>query len=135
MVLSLIGVFSFEENKASAAYNYGWANFHTEDGIHEGIITTSTNDRDVTILATGLWRASYGTGYSPANSSNIKARLCNISTGACTAYKTFNPTGIPQEGWVTFFGMKASTKYKVDISDNLSGAYVIGKRYIEVWKY
>lgn len=130
MVLSFIGMLSVGTNQASAAYDSGWGYFHSEDGKHEGFVSTNSTERDVLIVARGLWKASYaGSGYQPAYASNIKARLCNVSTGACTPYKIFNDNGVANSGYVLFTGMYVGT-YKVDISDYWTGGYVFGERRI-----
>ncbi|KQU13797.1 hypothetical protein ASG65_27785 [Bacillus sp. Leaf13] len=132
MVISLIGVFSFGTDKASADYSSGWGSFHTEDGVHEGIVSTNNTDREIVIFTRDMWRQSYppGTRY-PAYAHNIKARVCNVSTNACTGYKAFTPHYNSQGAVVTFSGMKVGT-FKIDISDDIYGKYVYGQRNIYV---
>ncbi|MCI0768257.1 hypothetical protein [Bacillus sp. TL12] len=135
MLLSLIGVFSFGESKASADYSTGWSSFHSEDGKDEGIITTSTYDRNVRIFVRGLWQASIdGSPYITGYADQLRVRLCNISTGACTSYSRLINGGFEagHEVWYVWFtGMKVG-KFYVDISDIMPGRYMIGQRNILV---
>lgn len=135
MLLSLIGVFSFGESKASADYSTGWSSFHSADGAYDGILTTSTYDRTVSVSVRGLWQASFdGSAYIPGYADNLRVRLCNVSTGACTSYRELFYGGYQDghkvwNGW--FYEMKVG-KFYVDIADIMPGRYMIGERKILV---
>ncbi|KON88300.1 hypothetical protein AF332_16835 [Sporosarcina globispora] len=128
MVISLIGVFSFGENKASADYSTGYQYFATEDKLWDGRITTSSSDRNVRVYVRYLWKTD-GYGATRALPGDLLFRLCNEATGACTAYKDIDDYGVD---YATFYGMKVGT-FKLDIKDIDSDVYIYGERNIKVY--
>ncbi|MEJ9230339.1 hypothetical protein LAV79_12785 [Peribacillus butanolivorans] len=66
MVLSLIGVFSFGTEKASAFGVY----FETEDGEYEASATTTSTNRNIKVKVDDLLRTN-GYGASQAYPSNL----------------------------------------------------------------
>ncbi len=127
MVLSLIGVFSFGTDKASADTTTGWGYFATEDGRWDGKVTTTSADNNIRVHFRYLWKTD-GYGANPAYPGNLWVRLCNASTGACTATKEM----YGDQTYVTFTGMKIGTFY-LDVQDGFSWLYIYGERKIDAY--
>ncbi|UAL53464.1 hypothetical protein LIT32_06660 [Bacillus sp. CMF21] len=126
MVISFIGVFSLEINKANADTSTGWGHFATEDGKWDGRITTNSMDPNVVVRVSNLWKTD-GYGANQAYPSNLQVRLCNAYTGACTGWKYYE-----DDGSARFYGMKAAT-FNVDMKDIFSWLYIYGDRVITAY--
>ncbi|ARA99477.1 MULTISPECIES: hypothetical protein [Geobacillus] len=113
-------------NTYAASYtDFGPASFATEDGKYELTIRTTSVEKNVTIWVYDLYRVNRNSGAVTSmngDTSPLSVRLCNASTGNCTAFKSFwegNSSAI-------FTNMKAGTFY-VDIRDSWANYYFKGK--------
>ncbi|WP_124728390.1 hypothetical protein [Staphylospora marina] len=127
-VLVVFGVL-FSVPFAPSAYahkDFGPASWQTEDGKWELTITTDSVDNDVDINTWDIYRVNIATGQSTRyHGQYLSARLCNASTGNCTAYKNLDDPLVHDVWGATFTNMKPGT-YHVDIRDSESGYYYKG---------
>ncbi|MFC7443430.1 hypothetical protein [Laceyella putida] len=109
-LLCLTGAFVLNTSAAHAD-----SYFETEDGAWDGSITISVDFYDVVVGIRDL--SSIPSGYR-VSGEDIVVRLCNSSTGNCTAYKnvTANSAGYYD---AIFTSMKPGT-YRLDVKDTLS---------------
>ncbi|WP_124726589.1 hypothetical protein [Staphylospora marina] len=129
-MMAVVFVFS---PAAYADTEYGPASWRTEDGKYELTFTTTTSENDVQVSVWDLYKVHKTSGaQSSTNADSLQVRLCNTSTGNCTAYKTFYVENHlpPIYYYQIFTNMKPGTYY-VDIRDNLADYYVKGK--VSAW--
>ncbi|PEJ28305.1 hypothetical protein CN689_22380 [Peribacillus butanolivorans] len=126
MVISFIGAFFLETNKASA--NDPWKYFHTQDGKWDGTITTTRTNHQVFIQVDRdrlYYKPSSSAGAGQASYHNIAARLCSVSTGRCTEYSGFYLRGSVYNPRNVFSNMIPGT-YRIDIRDYYNPGFVYG---------
>jgi hypothetical protein len=124
---SLVLGFGTPNAYAVSYTDYGPASFATEDGKYELTIKTTSVEKNVTITLGGLYRVNRKSGsvtYINGDVSALSVRLCNASTGNCTAFKSFRQV----DGGAYFSNMKPGTFY-VDIRDSLADYYFKGTVY------
>lgn len=117
MVLVLFGI----HGSASASdYYEGW--FTTEDGAWDGEITVSSS-LDLVRVGVRDTESISSVGYVDdlyGDTSMLRVRLCSVSSGNCTSYKSFTSDHLAD-----FTNMKTGT-YHVDIIDTWSSYHIRG---------
>ncbi|WP_124727372.1 hypothetical protein [Staphylospora marina] len=114
--------------EAFAASYLGSGYWQTEDGKWDFTLSTTSSEPNVQLSIWAVDRININNGVkSPQDDfSPLSVRLCNASTGNCTAYKSF------ASGVVYFTNMKAGTYY-VDIVDSWPNYRFEG--LIDVYRY
>jgi len=119
------GVFS--ASQALAFYGWGPAYWRTEDGKYELTVNATSSERTIDVLVSDVWYVNYNNNYAkrPSDLSALYVRLCNASTGNCTAFKKF--IEIEKDvGQARFYNMNPGTSY-VDIVDSWRSYYFKGE--------
>ncbi|MGG3523641.1 hypothetical protein ABES33_28455 [Bacillus pseudomycoides] len=109
-VLSLGVLFGFSGSASAAGYEDNY--FTTNDGKWDGTFTVGTYGNMIYLNIERAWKNSSG---SAIEVTDLKARLCNASTGNCTSYKTFYP-GEPHIAEAYWQNLIPGT-YRVDITE------------------
>lgn len=94
------------------------------DGKYELTIRTTSVEKSVTISGYDLYRVNRNSGavtHMYGDTSALSVRLCNASTGNCTAFKSFSQV----TGSAILANMKAGIFY-VDIRDSWASYYFKG---------
>ena len=116
LVLSIVIMFGPSEKASAAGYDDYY--FSTNDGRWDGTFTVQTYGNKV-LLAIDYYGGELWT--NPAglylNISDVKARLCNASSGNCTGYKALTPYGSAAQ--VSWTNMIPGT-YRLDIVEPYS---------------
>ncbi|MBO1628591.1 hypothetical protein [Bacillus arachidis] len=128
MSLLMLLMFGFS-GLASAATDYNWAWFNTNDGKWDRTIKTTNYDNAVRIYVRNSVMVP---GNKPIGSTVLSAKLCNTSTGRCTGYqKLYYGYESSSNPFTTFTNMIPGTYY-VDIYDPYGSYSVSGENYISV---
>ncbi|WP_124726885.1 hypothetical protein [Staphylospora marina] len=119
----------FFGSEAFAATYVGTGFWATEDGKWDYTFSTTSSERNVELSIYNVYRVNYNNGVKKYQDDLTAAsvRLCNASTGNCTAYKKFSPGGV-----ATFTNMIPG-QYRVDIIDGYPSYYFEG--YVDVFRY
>ncbi|MGG3920778.1 hypothetical protein ABEV41_02305 [Geobacillus thermodenitrificans] len=117
----------FLTSQAHAEAQFGPASWRTEDGKYELTVNATSTERDISIIIWGVRYVNYNNGVAklPSDLSGLSVRLCNASTGNCTAFKKFNL--LPGNTGVAFFYNMNPGTYYVDIADSWRSYYFAGK--------
>lgn len=117
----------FFTSQAHALTEFGPASWRTEDGKYELTVYITSAERDIAIGVWDVWYVNYNNGVAklPSDLSGLSVRLCNASTGNCTAFKKFNL--LPGTTGVAFFYNMNPGTYYVDIVDSWSAYYFKGQ--------